>query len=304
MRFAYADGYYADIGLHVFPMVKFRMVRDELLARGLARPSDLVEPEPAGAEDVLRVHTEAYWHKVQHGFDPADEACLELPYSAALAHAFRLMSGGSIVAAAACLRHGFAANLGGGFHHACPGHGEGFCMLHDVAIAIRHVQAHHGVRKVAVVDTDVHQGNGTARVFAGDPSVFTFSIHQENNYPLPKARSDLDVGLEDGATGATYLPLLEEAVDGILDRERPELLAYVAGTDPFGEDQLGGLRLSREDMRRRDRLVLEAAHRRGVPTFVTFAGGYARRVRDTVDLHTNTLSEGISLWETHGKETA
>jgi acetoin utilization deacetylase AcuC-like enzyme len=295
-RLAWAAGYHADIGPHVFPLSKFERVREALVREGWAAPGDFHEPAPVSDEDALRVHTPRYWGRVLRGFDALDEARLEMRYTPELAAAFRAMAGGSIHAARAALEHGFGANLGGGFHHAFPDHGEGFCMVHDVAIALRAAQAEGRVRKAVVVDTDVHQGNGTAAVFTGDPSVFTFSIHQERNYPTPKAASDLDVGLEDGVEGAEYLSLLGRHTHEILDREKPDLVAYVAGTDPYREDQLGGLCLSMEDIAARDRLVMEAARRRSIPLFVTFAGGYARRIEDTVRMHARTVALGLEIW--------
>ena len=295
-RLAYADRYHADIGPHVFPMTKFRRVRDALLQGGVAREQDFMDPGDVDPEDVLRAHSPAYWNKVVKGFAPRDEALLEMPWTPGLARSFRAMAQGSVLAARAALGHGFAANIGGGFHHACPDHGEGFCMLHDVAIAIRAVQAEGGIARAAVVDVDVHQGNGTAVVFQGDESVFTFSIHQENNYPIPKAVSDLDVGLADGVGGLEYLAELRAHVPRILDTHRPDLLAYVAGTDPCERDQLGGLRLTMEDILERDRLVLEEARKRGIPVFATFAGGYARNLEDTVRMHASMVALGLQMW--------
>ena len=211
-RLAHARGYYADIGPHVFPIVKYDQIRDHLVERGIAMPEDFADPGLVAGEDVLRVHTPRYWKKVLEGFGPHDEALLEMPYTPGLARAFRAMAQGSIVAAGGAMAGGFAANVGGGFHHACPDHGEGFCMLHDVAIAIRRLQADGRIRRAAVIDTDVHQGNGTAVIFADDPTVFTFSIHQENNYPQPKSTSDLDVGLADGASGEEYREITWERI--------------------------------------------------------------------------------------------
>ncbi|MBI5837632.1 MAG: histone deacetylase [Candidatus Eisenbacteria bacterium] len=281
-------------------MVKYRMIRDELLRSGAATLADFAEPGEVEAGDALRVHTPEYWRKVLEGFEPLDEARLELPYSAELSAAFRRMTQGSVLAARAALETGFAANVGGGFHHAHPGHGEGFCMLHDVAVAVRHAQALGLAPRAAVIDTDLHQGNGTAAVFRGDPDVFTHSIHQENNYPVPKERSDLDRGLPDGTDGAAYLACLRRDVTEVLDTHGPGLVAYVAGTDPYEDDQLGALRLTREDMRERDRWVLEAARNRRIPVFVTLAGGYARRVADTVAMHAATLALGLRMFPAPG----
>jgi acetoin utilization deacetylase AcuC-like enzyme len=292
----FAERYFAEIGPHVFPMQKFGLLHQELLRSGAAVPGAFAEPGLVADADALRVHTPQYWGKVLHGMGPEDEALLEMPYTPELALGFRAMAQGSVLAAGAALEAGFAANLGGGFHHACPSHGEGFCMVHDVAIAIRSVQAAGRVERVAVVDTDVHQGNGTAVVFADDPTVYTFSIHQENNYPVPKPPSDLDIGLPDGVAGEAYLGPLRDAVRRILDDFRPQLVAYVAGVDPFEEDQLGGLRLTREDIAARDLVVLGAARERDIPVFGSLAGGYARDVMDTVRLHAGMVALGLSQY--------
>jgi acetoin utilization deacetylase AcuC-like enzyme len=214
---------------------------------------------------------------------------LEIPVSPSTVHAFWLAAGGSILAGRKALQDGFAANLTGGFHHAYAGHGEGFCMLHDVAIAIRALQASGAIRTAMVVDTDVHQGNGTAAIFEDDKSVFTLSIHQENNYPMPKPPSDEDIGLEDGTRDHEYLEALEEGLLHSLKIMTPDVIFYVGGADPYREDQLGGLGLTFEGLQKRDRLVFENARRRGIPVASTLAGGYARRVADTVRIHTNTI---------------
>jgi len=179
-----------------------------------------------------------------------------------------LCAGGSILAGREALARGVGVNLGGGFHHAFPAHGEGFCVFNDIAIAIRALQHEGRIRRAAVIDLDVHQGNGTAAIFRDDPSVFTFSMHEEQNYPAVKPPSDLDVGLDTGTRGEEYLAALERHASAILDRHRPDLVAYVAGADPFEQDQLGGLKLSREDLRRRDRVVFGACAAREIPAVV------------------------------------
>src|SRR5437868_10160782 len=195
-KLVYHERYDLNIGPHVFPSQKFRLVRDALLAEGLASADDILVPEPASDEDVLRVHTPEWVHKLKNGTLTATEQMwLEIPYSKETVEAFWLAAGGSILAAQGAITGGFGINLSGGFHHGFPEHGEGFCMINDVAIATRRVQADGLVRRVMVVDTDVHQGNGTAAIFARDPSVFTFSIHQEHNYPVPKQTSGLDVNV-------------------------------------------------------------------------------------------------------------
>ena len=290
-KVVYHPRYDLDLGTHVFPSQKFKMVHDALLEEGLAEPGDFLMPEPAADEDVLRVHTPAYVQKLQtDSLTLSERMKLEIPVSEATVQAFWLAAGGSILAGGQALQDGFAANLSGGFHHAYPGHGEGFCMLHDVAIAIRALQARGAIRTAMTVDTDVHHGNGTAAIFANDASVYTLSIHQENNYPMPKPPSDQDIGLEDGTRDAEYLDALDEGLIHSLKTMTPDLIFYVGGADPYREDQLGGLALTLDGLQKRDRLVFEHARRRGIPVASTMAGGYARRVADTVRIHVNTIA--------------
>ena len=289
-KLAYHEGYDLRLGEHVFQSQKFRMVRDLVLAEHIAEPADIVAPEPASDEDILRVHTREWVDKVLHDKLSASERMrLEIPYSQAVVRGFWLAAGGSILAARGALKDGFGFNIGGGFHHAFPGHGEGFCMIHDVAVAIRRLQADHALRRVLVVDTDVHQGNGTAAIFADDPEVFTLSLHQENNYPEPKPPSDLDVNLADGIGDEEYLESLDKALAEAFRRFTPELIFYIGGADPYREDQLGGLWLSMRGLQERDALVFAEARLRGLPVAVAFAGGYARKVEDTVRIHVNTV---------------
>jgi acetoin utilization deacetylase AcuC-like enzyme len=214
---------------------------------------------------------------------------LEVPYSQELVEAVWLAAGGTILAAQSALRDGFGSNLSGGFHHAYPEHGEGFCAIHDVAVAIRKLQAEGSIKKAIVVDTDVHHGNGTAAIFRNDPSVFTLSIHQANNYPAHKPPSSLDLNMDDRADDEEYLGVLIPAVQEALDTFQPEILFYVGGADPYCEDQLGGLSLTKEGLKRRDGQVFEEARKRRIPIVTTLAGGYARRVEDTVRIHVNTI---------------
>jgi acetoin utilization deacetylase AcuC-like enzyme len=309
----YSERYQVDIGAHVFHMGKYAKVRDGLVARGLVGPAALVEPAPAGWDELALVHTGEYLEKTRNGsFRPSELALLELPWSPDVAEGFRLMAGGTIAAARLAVEAGrrlredadgaegtrprlaAAANLGGGFHHAFPSHGEGFCLYNDVAVAIRVLQREGIISRAAVVDVDVHQGNGTAFIFDGDPSVFTFSIHQEHNYPHVKPRGSLDVGLPDGTDDREYLHALERALPAALDG-RPDLMIYVAGADPYLEDQLGGLCLTHEGLRGRDFFVLSAARAAGIPVVIVFAGGYARRVEDTAALHIATIEEALRL---------
>jgi acetoin utilization deacetylase AcuC-like enzyme len=304
-KVVYHPRYDLNLGPHVFPSQKFKLVHDALLEEGIADGNDFLVPEAAADEDVLRVHTPAYVQKLQSdSLTLSERMKLEIPVSESTVQAFWLAAGGSILAGRLCLRDGFAANLSGGFHHAYPGHGEGFCMLHDVAIAIRALQAAGTIRTAMTVDTDVHHGNGTAAIFANDRSVHTLSIHQENNYPMPKPPSDQDIGLEDGTRDAAYLIAFEEGLIHSLKAMTPDLIFYVGGADPYREDQLGGLALTMEGLQQRDRIVFEHARRRGIPVASTMAGGYARRVADTVRIHVNTIvaaREVISQESSAGK---
>jgi acetoin utilization deacetylase AcuC-like enzyme len=289
-KLVYHDRYDLHLGAHVFPSQKYRLVRDTLLSEKLAEPEDFLRPEPATDEDVLRVHSQEWVRKLKTGKLTASELMrLEIPYSKETIEAFWLAAGGSILAAQRALADGFAANIGGGFHHAFAEHGEGFCAIHDVAIAIRRLQADRAIMTAIVVDTDVHHGNGTAEIFGGDPDVFTLSIHQENNYPLPKPPSNIDLHLPDGIGDADYLAILERNLKRALQGFHPDLLFYVGGADPYREDQLGGLALTMEGLARRDRLVYEHARLAGAPVAITLAGGYARRIEDTVRIHVNTI---------------
>ena len=289
-KLIYADGYDLNLGAHVFPSQKFRLIRDRLLEQGIAEPGDFLVPEPAADEDVLRVHSQEYIRKLKTGtLSEAEIARLEVPYSKELVEACWLAAGGSILAGQCALRDGWAANIGGGFHHACPDHGEGFCAIHDVAVAIRRLQHDGAIQRAMIVDTDVHQGNGTATIFHDDETVFTLSIHQENNYPFFKPPSTVDIDLPDGIGDDDYLGILEKHLHEAFQDFAPQILFYIAGADPYREDQLGGLALTMEGLARRDALVFEYARRNNVPVAIALAGGYARRVADTVSIHAATV---------------
>src|SRR5271168_3153487 len=257
--------YDLNIGAHVFPSQKFRLIAETLLKEKIAAPEDFLQPAAASDEDILRVHTPEWVRKLKTGtLTPNEAMLLEVPYSAELVEAVWLAAGGSILAAQCALRDGFGCNLGGGFHHAHAAHGEGFCAIHDVAVAIRRMQADGAIRKAMVVDTDVHHGNGTAHIFAKDETVFTLSIHQMNNYPGYKPPSTLDLNLEDGVGDDEYLSTLLPAVHQWMERFKPEMLFYVGGADPYREDQLGGLALTLSGLKQRDAGVFQEARRRGI----------------------------------------
>jgi acetoin utilization deacetylase AcuC-like enzyme len=317
-KLVYSDDYYLPIGAHVFPAEKYRRIHERLLETGVADAEDFVTPQLASDQDVLLVHTPAYVQKLKTGtLSAREELEMEVPYSPELVRAFWLAAGGSILAADYALQNHIAFNIGGGFHHAFPDHGEGFCMVHDVAVAIRRMQRDDRITRAMTVDCDVHQGNGTAAIFAGvrvptgplpstsastlSPAmpakvrnahagdVFTISLHQENNYPMWKPPSSIDVDLPDGIGDDDYLAWLDNALSSGLRQFDPELICYIAGADPYREDQLGGLSLSIEGLKRRDELVFRVARTRNIPVMVTYAGGYAQRVEDTVTIHCNTV---------------
>jgi acetoin utilization deacetylase AcuC-like enzyme len=330
-KLVYSDDYYLPIGSHVFPAQKYRLIHQHLLETGTAAPSDFITPQPASDQDVLLVHTPNYVEKLKKGtLSATEEMQMEIPYSPELVRAFWLAAGGSILAAECALKDHVSFNIGGGFHHAFPDHGEGFCMIHDVAVAIRRMQRDNKIRTAMTVDCDVHHGNGTAAIFAGTrtaseplPSVsaatltssrpakmrgahagevFTISLHQENNYPIWKPHSSIDVDLPDGIGDEDYLAWLDNALSSGLRQFEPDLICYIAGADPYREDQLGGLALSIEGLKKRDELMFRVADARDIPVMVTFAGGYAQRVLDTVTIHYNTVIAAKEIFvESHSK---
>ena len=309
MRVVYSPRYHIDLGPHVFPTEKYRLVHAGLLAaNGGPRPAfEVVEPQPATWDELALVHTSEYLANIRVGTLSVDEmAQLELPWSVEMVEGFRLMVGGTIDAG--CLACGVArgrgvatpgsrtpdpvvCHIGGGLHHAFPNHGEGFCPFNDIAVAARVLQA-RGFERLAIVDLDVHHGNGTAFIFESDSRVFTFSMHQQHNYPMWKPRGSLDIGLPDGAHDQTFLGELEGALPKVMAHQ-PQGVFYLAGADPYEDDRLGGLRMTKEGLRRRDRLVIEKVRSAGIPLVVVLAGGYARRVEDTVAIHVATIEEAM-----------
>jgi acetoin utilization deacetylase AcuC-like enzyme len=289
-KLIYHERYDLNLGDHVFPSQKYRLVYEELVRRGVADTGDFLAPAPATDQDVLRVHTSEYVRKLKTGsLSYAEVQQLEIPYSKELIEACWLAAGGSILAGQCALRDGWSANIGGGFHHACPDHGEGFCVIHDLAVAIRRLQFDGAIERAMVVDTDVHHGNGTATIFGGDDDVFTLSIHQLHNYPFVKPPSTMDINLPDGVGDDDYLAILEKHLHQAFSDFSPQIIFYVAGADPYREDQLGGLALTMEGLGKRDALVMEYARRYRCPLVITLAGGYARRVQDTVEIHVGTI---------------
>jgi acetoin utilization deacetylase AcuC-like enzyme len=304
MNVVYSARYLMDIGPHVFPTHKYSLVHSRLLGTGVIKPADVVEPAAATWDDLSRVHTAEYLLKMREGtMSAADVAQLELPWSAAMVDGFRVMVGGTVAAAHIATHlddsgstHDstpvVCCHIGGGLHHAFPNHGEGFCPFNDVAVAVRDLQA-HGRERAAIIDLDVHHGNGTAFIFESDSRVFTFSMHQQHNYPMWKPKGSLDIGLPDGAGDSRFLRELEQALPTVI-ASRPDCVFYLAGADPYEDDQLGGLRLTREGLRQRDRMVIQTVCAARVPLVIALAGGYARQVEDTVAIHVSTIAEAKS----------
>jgi acetoin utilization deacetylase AcuC-like enzyme len=318
----YHDGFYLPLGTHVFPGEKYGLIHERLLETRAAAESDFVRPQTIAMEDVLRVHERGYVERLVDGTLSEEEIQrMELPYSRKLVDATLLGCGGTLEAARLALRDGASCMIGGGFHHAHVGHGEGFCILHDVAIALARLLHEGAIERAMVIDLDVHDGNGTAAIFQpggvhrrealryAAPSgsmmpsaegVFTLSMHQQNNYPMYKPPSSLDVPLADGTDDAEYLQALEGALEAAFAHFRPQLIAYVAGADPYVEDKLGGLALTIDGLKQRDRTVFRAAQPVGAAVFSVYAGGYALRVEDTVTIHTNTVLAAAEVFSFHG----
>jgi acetoin utilization deacetylase AcuC-like enzyme len=298
MHVSYTPRYYADIGEnHVFPIRKFELVRDRLLGEGTLSPSDLIEPEMANDGDVLLVHSEDYVNRLKSGtLTKSEIRRLGLPWSTSLVRRSFYAVGGTIAAARYALAHGIGSNLAGGTHHAFAERGEGFCVLNDVAIAIRMLQRDGLVRSAAIVDLDVHQGNGTATIFENDERVFTFSMHGAKNYPLFKVKSSLDIELVDGTTDEEYLRTLASHLPYVLAGE-PEIVFFLAGADPYIGDKLGRLALSKQGLRERDEFVLKSCFEAEIPVVTVMSGGYAEDINDTVEIHCNTIRAGRAVFE-------
>jgi acetoin utilization deacetylase AcuC-like enzyme len=297
MRLVYSEQYDLNLlGDHVFPSKKYKWLHDRMLWTRFAEKTDFIAPEPATDEDILLVHDPAWVDKLRHGTISYQEILqLEIPYSQQMVEAFWLAAGGTTLAARQAVEGRLGFNLGGGFHHAFPAHGEGFCAINDMAVAIRCLQRDGVIKRAMVVDCDVHHGNGTAAIFTGDPSVFTLSIHQFNNYPTEKPPSSLDIHLADGVGDAEYLHRLGNGYRAALAMFKPELVLYVAGADPYCDDQLGGLSMTFDGLMDRDRLVIRTAMMQKIPVAIVLAGGYAQNVEDTVTIHANTAAVAKEL---------
>lgn len=293
-KLVYSDEYWLiDLGNHAFPVRKYRMIYERLLALG-ARPENFLHPEPATDEDLLLVHTPKYLKKLKSGgLSRAEIQVMELPYSEDMFKFGLLHVGGTILAGRAALTDGLCVHLGGGFHHAFADHGEGFCALNDLAVAIERLRRDGAIRRAMVVDCDLHQGNGTAAIFAGREDTFTFSIHQMDIYPAEKSTSTLDVGLWSGDGDDAYLSELRKHVPRLYRKFKPDIVFYVAGADPLAGDKLGGLEMTKEGVLARDALVLEGARRLDIPVAVVLAGGYSPDIEDIVAVHLDTIRAAI-----------
>jgi acetoin utilization deacetylase AcuC-like enzyme len=274
---------------HRFPVEKYALLRERVVAEGIVTPDRVLDPDAASDELLRLVHTADYVDRFVSGrMTAAEMRRIGFPWSPALVERSRRAVGGTLAASRHALAHGSAMNLAGGTHHAFADHGEGFCVFNDVAIAVRALRAEGLIRRVAVIDLDVHQGNGTHAVFAGDDSVFTFSVHGGRNYPFEKVPGTLDIELDDGTGDAAYLRVLVDALPGVLHAAAPDLVLYLAGADPHEGDRLGRMRLTFAGLERRDAIVLQACREVGLPVAVMIAGGYGRRIEDTVAAHAAT----------------
>ncbi|HYC35316.1 MAG TPA: histone deacetylase [Usitatibacter sp.] len=291
MTLFYSDGFILPLPAHHrFPMAKYARLRSRLLDSGEFEERDFRVPDAASDAEITRVHCADYLRRVATGaMSPQEIRAIGFPWSERMVERSRRSSGATLAAAREALSRGWSANLAGGTHHAFRDRGEGFCVFNDAAIAARAMQAEAGLQRVAIIDCDVHQGNGTAAIFAGDDSVFTFSIHGARNFPFAKEASDLDIELADGTGDHEYLWHLERGLDETLERSRPQLAFYLAGADPYEGDRLGRLALTQAGLARRDDLVLRTLAARGVPVALAMAGGYARDIEDSVAIHARSI---------------
>jgi acetoin utilization deacetylase AcuC-like enzyme len=302
MRAFYTDRFVLPLPPgHRFPMVKYSRLRERCLEEGVLAPGDLREPRAAEWAELSLVHDTDYLERVRAGeLSAIEQRRIGFPWSPEMVERSRRSAGATILAAETALEEaqdsgwGVAVNLAGGTHHAHAGHGEGFCVFNDAAVAVRVLQTRRLVQRVAIVDCDVHQGNGTAAIFAADPTVFTFSMNGARNYPFRRERSTLDVDLPDGTGDDVYLAALDLHLPSILRDFLPDLVVYLAGADPFHDDRYGRLALSKQGLARRDEIVLEECRLAGVPVVVTMSGGYARDTEDTVDIHLSTIRTAVA----------
>jgi len=296
-KFVYSNEYWMlDIGRHIFPVKKYRMLYEKIITLG-AGSGDFIEPSLVSEDDLKLVHTPKYIKKVRTGILSSIELqALELPYSPEAVNFFLLMTGGTISAVEEALRAGLAVHLGGGFHHAFPDHGEGFCLFNDVAVAIEKMKREGKINRAMVVDCDLHQGNGTAFIFSKKDYVFTFSIHQMDIYPSEKPPSDLDVGLWSGDNDEVYLSALNQHFPRLYQEFKPDLVVYIAGADPYRKDMLSGLDITGEGLKKRDRIIIENARKLKIPVAIVLGGGYTAEIEETVEIHLNTIKIAAKAW--------
>jgi len=296
MAFIYSNRYYADIGFHVFPIIKYQRVFEKLVKEAGLPDSNFFEPAPATEPELLLVHTPEYLQDLADCSWTERTSYSELPISKQIIDVFKLAAGGTVLACREALKKGWAVHLNGGFHHAFADKAEGFCYVNDLAVACKVIQEEGVVEKVAIIDCDLHQGNGTAVIFQGDDSVFTFSIHQRDLYPV-KQKSDLDIHLPIDTTDAAYLDHLQSSIPNILSEFNPDLVLYQAGADPYKNDQLGNLSLTIDGLKQRDKFLFEECKNRNIPVAVTLGGGYAVNTEDTVQIHFNTCESALEIFK-------
>jgi acetoin utilization deacetylase AcuC-like enzyme len=298
MELFYSDHFALPLpGGHRFPIQKYHLLRHRVAETGLVKPEKMIVPPPAGDDELRLVHQEDYLEKVRAGrLTEKEIRRIGFPWSHQMVERSRRSVGATIAACRSALHNGVSANLAGGTHHAYPDHGEGYCVFNDVAVAARLMQVEGRISRVVILDCDVHQGNGTSAIFHGDGTVFTFDIHGSKNFPFHKEASSLDIALPDGTGDEQYLQALEKGLQEALERAGAELAIYLAGADPFSGDQLGRLALSKIGLARRDQLVFDLCQRAKLPVAVTMAGGYAKEIQDTVDIHYKTLELARQTW--------
>lgn len=296
-KLIYSPRYHISIGDHIFPTDKYLLVYSRLLKESLFKEKDFILPQAAAEEELLLVHTRDYVDRLLSGrMTRYDIMRLELPYSKELVEASRICVDGTIQSCRCALKDGVGIHIGGGFHHSFPDHGEGFCVFNDIAVGIKKLKQEALIERAMVIDCDLHDGNGTAFIFAKDKSVFTFSMHQENNYPAVKPPSDIDVGLCDGTGDKEYLGNLNKYIPTAIKDFKPQLIIYVAGADPYKDDQLGGLSLTLEGLKARDEFIFGRCKSNNIPVAAVLAGGYAVNVQDTVSIHYNMIKTAKELW--------
>lgn len=298
MKIAYHDIYTHPLPAdHRFPMLKYELIPAQLLREGIITPGQLFEPAPATDATILLTHTAEYWQKLEdQTLSPQEQRKIGFPQSPALTLREIVIVQGTIDVALHALEHGIGFNVAGGTHHAFAGHGEGFCLLNDFAVAANYLLHHKRVRQALVIDLDVHQGNGTAALFADNAHVYTFSMHGAHNYPFHKETSDWDIALQDGTDTATYLQLLEAALPQLIERVKPDMVFYLSGVDILATDKFGKLKVTPEGCRQRDEMVFHLLKRHDIPCAVAMGGGYSTHIRDIVNAHCNTFKAGADIY--------